>query len=112
MRATRAPRAEGALLAVRVQPRAARAEVTGWQAGVLRLRVTAPPVEGEANRAVEALLARALGVAPSGVRVVRGERGRDKLVRVAGLGAAETRSRLAPFSGHPRSDPASRTPLQ
>ncbi|OGK96716.1 MAG: hypothetical protein A3I14_18645 [Candidatus Rokubacteria bacterium RIFCSPLOWO2_02_FULL_73_56] len=94
MRATRAPRAEGALLAVRVQPRAARAEVTGWQAGVLRLRVTAPPVEGEANRAVEALLARALGVAPSSVRVVRGARGRDKLVRIAGLGDADVRSRL------------------
>ena len=95
MRAPRAPRAEGVLLAVRVQPRASRDEVTGWQADVLRVRVTAPPVEGAANRAVEALLARALGVAPSGVRVVRGERGRDKFVKIAGLTAADVRARLA-----------------
>ncbi|MBI2206148.1 MAG: DUF167 domain-containing protein [Candidatus Rokubacteria bacterium] len=62
---------------------------------VLAVRVTAPPVEGEANRAVAALLARSLGVAPSAVTVVRGERGRDKVVRVTGLGASEIQARLA-----------------
>lgn len=84
------------MVRLRVQPRASRDEIVGWQAGALRVRVTAPPVEGEANRAVAALLARALGVRPSAVSVVRGERGRDKLVRVEGLSVAEVEARLAP----------------
>ena len=79
---------------VRVQPRASRDEVVGWLEGTLRLRVTAPPVEGEANRAVAALLARALGLAPSAVSVVRGEHGRDKLVKITGLGENDVRARL------------------
>ena len=80
---------------VRVQPRAARDEIVGWRAdGILAVRVAAPPVEGAANAAVGALLARALGVPGAAVEVVRGERGRDKLVRVAGLSVEEIRRRL------------------
>lgn len=82
------------MLSVRVQPRASSDVIVGWQAGALRVRVTAPPVEGEANRAVARLLARALRVAPSAVTVVRGARGRDKLVRIAGLSEADVRARL------------------
>ena len=82
-------------LRVRVQPRASRDAIVGWHADALRLAVTAPPVDGAANEAVRRLLARALGVAPSAVRVVHGARGRDKVVRVDGLTGAEMRSRLA-----------------
>jgi uncharacterized protein len=82
------------ILRVRVQPRASRDAIVGWRADALRLAVTAPPVEGEANEAARRLLARALGVAPSAVRVVSGERSRDKLVRVEGMTGAELRSRL------------------
>jgi len=85
---------DGARLALRVQPRAARDEVLGWRDGVLRVRVTAPPVDGDANAAVLALLARALGVRPAAVRLARGERGRDKVVTVAGLTDAEVQRRL------------------
>ena len=88
-------RAEGALLRLCVEPRASRDEILGWRNDVLRVRVTAPPVEGAANAAVVALVARALRVASSTVRVVRGERGRDKRVRVAGLTDADVRTRLA-----------------
>lgn len=77
--------ADGALLRVRVQPRASRDEVIGWRDGALAVRVTAPPVEGQANRAVAELLAEALGVRRSAVSVVGGERGRDKLVRIEGV---------------------------
>jgi uncharacterized protein (TIGR00251 family) len=59
------------------------------------VRVTAPPVEGEANRAVARLLARALRVPPSAVTVVRGERGRDKIVRIDGLALGEIEARVA-----------------
>ena len=84
-----------ALVPVRVQPRASRDEIVGWRDDALRVRVTAPPVEGEANAAVRRLVARALGVAPSTVALVRGDRSRDKLVRVAGLSLADVRARLA-----------------
>lgn len=90
-----AARPEGARVRVRVQPRASRDEIQDWQGGALRVRVTAPPVEGEANMAIRKLLAKALGVAPSTVEVVRGERARDKVVRVAGLSLADVRARLA-----------------
>ena len=88
-------RPDGELLRVRVQPRAARAAIGDWRAdGTLTVRVTAPPVEGRANAAVGALLAEALGVPTTAVRVVHGEHGRDKLVRVTGLTPAEIRRRL------------------
>ena len=87
-------RAEAVLLSVRVQPRASRNAILGWYQDVLRVAVTAPPVEGEANQALTRLLARALGVAPSGVNVVRGQRSRDKLVRVEGVSDSQLRTRL------------------
>ena len=90
-----APRPDGTLLSIRVQPRASRDEIVGWQGDTLRLRVSAPPVEGEANMAIRKLVARALGVAPTSVELVRGERSRDKVVRVAGLALADIRTRLA-----------------
>ena len=82
-------------LRLRVQPRASREAILGWREDVLRVAVTAPPVEGEANQAVGRLLARVLGLAPSAVSIVRGGHGRDKVVRIAGLTDAELRARLA-----------------
>lgn len=83
---------------LRVQPRASRDEIVGWrEPGVLAVRVTAPPVEGEANRVVTTLLAAALGVPRSAVTVAVGARGRDKLVRVTGLGTGEVEARLTRF---------------
>jgi uncharacterized protein YggU (UPF0235/DUF167 family) len=70
--------------------------VTGFDAaGTLRLKVTAPPVDGEANDAVVALLARRLDVPRSRIRVARGASGRVKTIEVTGLGEADVRSRLA-----------------
>jgi uncharacterized protein YggU (UPF0235/DUF167 family) len=72
----------------------------GWRApGVLGVRVSAPPVDGRANRAIGGLLAAALGVPRSAVVVVRGVRTRDKIVRVVGLGARELEGRLARLVG-------------
>ena len=110
MRTPASRRPEGALLHLRVQPRASRDEILGWQDGVLRVRVAAPPVEGEANAAVVALVARALRIAPSTVRVVRGKRGRDKLVRLTGLSDDEAQSRLASLPGYPPLTTTSRSP--
>ena len=62
--------------------------------GVLLARVAAAPVEGRANKALCRLIAKRAGVAPSRVAVVRGERARDKLVRVEGMDDAELRAAL------------------
>jgi uncharacterized protein (TIGR00251 family) len=79
-----------------VQPRARSNEVLGWQGDTLRVRVTAPPAHGEANRAVTDLLAEALGVAASRIALVRGAASRDKLFRVERLSPSDLRARLSP----------------
>ena len=76
---------------VLVTPRASRERVGPVLEGRLKVAVTAPPVEGEANAAVCALIAKALGVAKSAVTVVRGDTGRRKTVRVVGVGADAVR---------------------
>jgi uncharacterized protein YggU (UPF0235/DUF167 family) len=66
----------------------------GAPAGVLRVRVAAPPVAGAANEALVRLLARTLDVPRGAVRVVHGEASRDKTVEVDGLDEAEVWRRL------------------
>ena len=58
------------------------------------MRLTAPPVDGEANAALGRLLGRMLDVPPSAVRILRGASGRDKLVAVAGVSLSGARTRL------------------
>lgn len=74
-----------ARIEVRLQPRASRDELLGIRDGVLHARVSSPPVDGQANRALCRLIAARAGVPPSSVEIVRGDRGRLKLVRVGGL---------------------------
>jgi len=69
--------------------------VGGTREGALVVKLTAPPVDGQANAALARFLARLLGVPPSAVQLVRGAAAREKLVRVAGLRAQEARARLA-----------------
>ena len=76
---------DGARIKVRLQARAPKDELIGVRDGVLLARVSAPPVEGRANRALRRLIAREVGVSPSMVTIVTGERARDKLIRVDGV---------------------------
>ena len=69
---------------IRVTPRAAANAIGGEREGALLVRVTAPPVEGKANDAVVELLAEALGVPRSAIRVERGAAARTKSVSVPG----------------------------
>lgn len=73
---------------MRLRPRGKSDELIGARDGVLQARVSAPPVDGKANRALCRLIAKRLGVAPSKVSVVRGEKARDKTVSVEGLDTA------------------------
>ena len=79
---------------VRVQPRAARDQVLGYQDDALRLRVKAPPEGGRANEAAISLLAEALGITKGRIDIVRGHTSRDKLVSVESLTLEEVRRRL------------------
>lgn len=79
---------------MRVQPRARRTEIAGERAGGLIVRVTAPPLEGRANRAACKLLADRLGVAPGRVTVHRGAGARDKVIRVEGIDTETLHRRL------------------
>ena len=81
-------------LSVRLQPRAKRDEVVGERAGAVVIRVTAPPVDGKANDALCRLIAKAAGVAPSRVSVIRGHTAREKVVRVEGVDLAALRAAL------------------
>ncbi|HSC77643.1 MAG TPA: DUF167 domain-containing protein [Candidatus Acidoferrales bacterium] len=81
-------------LRVKVQARARRNEVSGLQGDILRVKVTAPPVEGKANHAVVELLAAHLRVPKSSIRIVSGERAPLKLIEVAGLDSATVAERL------------------
>ncbi|MDV7145469.1 DUF167 domain-containing protein [Tropicimonas sp. TH_r6] len=72
----------GAEIAVRVTPKASRNVVEPGPAG-LRVYVTTAPEGGKANAAVRKLLAKALGVAPTSLTLVRGETAREKVFRVA-----------------------------
>ncbi len=62
--------------------RASRDEIAGMRDGVLAVRVTAPPVDDAANRAVVKLIAKHAGVARSRVRIARGQRGRRKRIEI------------------------------
>lgn len=83
-------------LRVRLTPRGGRDAITDVREGTVHARVSAAPVDGKANQALCRLLAKALGVAPSCVSVVRGHGSREKLVRVEGIDTAQAHDRLRP----------------
>ena len=74
-----------ATVSVRVVPRSSKEGVAGFEEGVLRIRLNAPPVEGQANAALVRFLSKALGVPKSRIVLVAGEKGRNKIVRVDGI---------------------------
>jgi uncharacterized protein len=82
------------LLLVAVQPRASRNAVVGLRGKALKLLLTAPPIEGAANDACLRFLAALLGVSRSRVSIVRGERARQKLIRITDCSVEALRRRL------------------
>ncbi len=86
--------AEGVTLAVHVTPRASRNEIAGVVGGALKVRLTAPPVEGAANTALLAFLAAQLGLRRGQVTLAKGQSAHHKLVRILGLSAQEVERRL------------------
>jgi uncharacterized protein (TIGR00251 family) len=85
-------------IAVKVVPRAAKDEIVGWLEGALKVRVAAPPEDGRENRALETLLASALGLKKNAVAVAGGASSARKRVAIEGLPRDEIVRRLEPFS--------------
>ena len=86
--------ATGTLLRLRVQPRARIERLEGLHDGYVRLRLTAPPVEGAANAACLAFLARTLGISRTQLHLQAGVKSRDKLVHITGLAPAQVAAAL------------------
>jgi uncharacterized protein (TIGR00251 family) len=84
----------GVRLHLRVLPRASREELAGVSGDAIRVRLTAPPVDGAANEALVRFLAARLGVARSAVSLVSGHTGRTKVVDVEGISADEVSRRF------------------
>ncbi len=84
----------GITLNVRVVPRSSRNQIIGVEGDVLKIKLTAPPVEGAANAALIEFIADWLGVRRSAVSIVSGDKARNKIVRVAGVTIEQVRARL------------------
>lgn len=82
-------------LTLRVSPGATRSAVVGRHGDAWKVRVAAPPVDGQANQTLEELLATVLGVGRRRLRIVTGASGRDKVVEVSGRDADEVDRLLA-----------------
>ncbi|MCH7910627.1 MAG: DUF167 domain-containing protein [Candidatus Hydrogenedentes bacterium] len=82
------------LIRARVQPKASRNSISIAADGGIRVSTTAPPQEGKANSATEALLAKRRGVSRASVSVVSGKKSRDKTFAVQGTTLDDVRARL------------------
>ncbi len=88
----------GVLINVRLKPRGRKNAITEIRAGVTQIEVCAPPIENAANAALLRVLAEALHCAKSDLEIARGEKSRDKTVRVLALNEEKIAARLADFA--------------
>lgn len=73
------------ILPVRIQPRASKDEIVGEYNGALKIKLTSPPVEGEANRRCIEFLSKRFKIAKSRLEIIKGEKSKDKLIKIIGL---------------------------
>ncbi|SPQ01512.1 conserved hypothetical protein [Candidatus Sulfobium mesophilum] len=78
---------EGILIEVKVDPRSSRKGVSGIMDNILKVKLTAPPVEGEANEQLIEVISELTGVRKSDIRIVRGRSSRRKVVEIRGVEA-------------------------
>ena len=86
----------GVRIRVRVQPRSSHSGVSGEREGRLCIRLTAPPVDGEANEALIAFIAKSVGAPKRSVTIISGGRSREKTVGISGVSIEDVRERLLP----------------
>jgi uncharacterized protein (TIGR00251 family) len=86
-------------LELKIIPNAPRNEIVGWLGPALKVKVHAPALEGRANDELLAFLADRLGLARRSVTLLRGDKSRQKVVRVEGLDLLAVKARLLPKCG-------------
>ncbi len=83
-----------ATLTMRIQPRASRNGIVVMEDGSLKIRLTAPPVDGAANEALIKYISDVLGLAKSQILIITGHTSREKIVKIEGLSEPEARRLL------------------
>jgi uncharacterized protein (TIGR00251 family) len=76
---------DGLILEIKVQPRSAKNEIAGEQAGALKIKLTAAPVDGEANQALIKFLSDVFKVPKKNIMLLKGETSRHKLIEIKGI---------------------------
>ena len=90
----------GAALAIRVTPRASKNEIVEILSdGTIKVHLTAPPVDGQANEALIKFMAEVLGVPRSRIDIVAGVTGRDKLISILDVDAETVHKRIMKHLG-------------
>lgn len=88
---------------IHVNPHASRAQIAGISEGLLKVKVTAPPVEGAANDACIELLAKKLGLKKSRMKISAGARGRKKTILINDISRTELEQKFRQLDLHPES---------
>ena|SRR5437016_6447936 len=86
---------KGITFCIRVQPRASRSEIVGEFDGSLKIRLAAPPVDGEANAECVRFFAKELGISRTNVEIVSGLSSKTKIIRVSGIQSAQLEQLVA-----------------
>ncbi len=82
-------------MTVRLVPRASRSEIVGSEGDMVKIRLSAPPVDGKANEALVKFLAEKLNVPRANVEIVTGQTSRRKVVRIRGVTAGQIEKMIA-----------------
>ena len=77
-----------------IQPRSSKNEVTGLYKDALKIRLTCPPVDGEANKACMIFFAKWLGISPSKISIVQGLSSKNKVIEIDGIDESVFRDKL------------------
>jgi uncharacterized protein (TIGR00251 family) len=75
---------EDIILKVYLQPKSSKNEIVGPYRDGIKVRITAPPIEGKANEALVRFLAKELGTSPSCIEIIKGHHSREKTLRISG----------------------------
>ncbi|MGH7850009.1 MAG: DUF167 domain-containing protein [Thermodesulfobacteriota bacterium] len=84
-------------ITVQVQPRSSHDEIVGIHEGRLKIRISAPPVDGKANERLTEVIAKAFGVSKSSVEIVKGHHSRVKTITISGIGRDEYDTLISKF---------------
>ncbi len=84
-------------ITVQVQPKLSRDEIIGIHEGRLKIRISAPPVDGRANERLTEVIAKAFGVSKSSVEIVKGHHSRVKTIKISGIGREDYETLLSKY---------------